>query len=79
MAEVSSGKITKLKNWTMKKSDQIAESDGKLLIFHFEDLFQPDKIKVYDRFFIKKTSYEKQLNTICRYLNFYMKYSFEIP
>ena len=74
MAEVSSGKITKLKNWTMKKSDQIAESDGKLLIFHFEDLFQPDKIKVYDRFFIKKTSYEKQLNTICRYLNFYMKF-----
>lgn len=74
MAEITGGKISKLKNWTMKKADQIAESDGKLLIFHFEDLFQPEKIKVYDRFFIKKTSYEKQLNTICRYLNFYMKF-----
>lgn len=71
--EVKKSKIT---TWKPKAEDQLVASDGKIFIVFFEKLFKTenDKIKIYDRFFIKKGSYEKQLEVITKYINFFMKF-----
>lgn len=59
--------------WKPKTNDLIVTSDGKLFIMKFEKLFTPEeKVSVYDKFYIKKGSYENQLDMICRYINFFM-------
>jgi hypothetical protein len=72
-SEVRKSKIT---TWKPKKEDILVSSDGKIFIVFFEKLFRTenDKIKIYDRFHIKKGSYEKQLEVITKYINFFMKF-----
>lgn len=65
---------SKITSWKPKADDILVTNDGKLFIIFFEKLFQPEKVKIYDRFFIKKGSYEKQLDVITKYINFFMKF-----
>lgn len=60
--------------WKPKAEELIAESDGKLFIFNFDKLFDKPNLKMYNKFFIKKGSYENQLEVITRYINFFMKF-----
>ena len=60
--------------WNPKPEDQLAQFDGKIFYIRFEKVFHPDSIGIYDKFFIKKTSYENQLDTITRYINFFMTF-----
>lgn len=65
------GEIVK---WKPKEEDIIVNNDGKIFIMHFEKAFGQPQLAVYNKFFIKKSSYEKQLDVICKYLNFFIKY-----
>ncbi len=65
---------SKIVLWKCKPEDQIAMYDGKIFYIRFEELFQPARVSVYDKFYIKKSSYEKQLDVIVKYINFFMKF-----
>lgn len=52
----------------------LIERDGKLFIVHFERAFGYPKLKELKSFFIKKGSYENQLDIITRYANFFITY-----
>jgi hypothetical protein len=67
-------KKSKITTWKPKQDDIIVTNDGKIFLIYFEKIFSPEKIKIYDRFFIKKNSYEKQLEVITKYINFFMKF-----
>lgn len=58
--------------WKPTAMENIVEPDGQLLLFHFDRLFTSPGVKPYQRFMIKKTSYEKQLPQIARYLNYFI-------
>lgn len=58
--------------WKANSENTIAMADGKIMIFKFDKLFGKNKIKIYNKFFIQKGSYEKQLVTITKYINFYL-------
>lgn len=60
--------------WKMKKSDLLVDVDGKLFIVKLDEIFQQPKFAVYNKFSIKKGSYENQLDVIVRYTNFFMKF-----
>ena len=65
---------SKVAVWKPKPEDQIAQFDGKIFYLRFEKVFKPEKVGIYDKFYIKKTSYENQLETIVQYINFFMKF-----
>lgn len=67
-------KKSKIVTWKPKPEDNITVSDGKIFRVKFEELLGPDKVEKYDNFYIKKSSYEKQLDIITRYVNFFMKF-----
>lgn len=67
-------KKSKITSWKPKDKDIIATSDGKIFIMYFEKLFEPQTVHIYDRFYIKKGSYEKQLEVISKYINFFIKF-----
>lgn len=67
-------KKSKIVAWKPKQEDFICHSDGKIFYIEFDKLFKPDKVSIYNRFYIKKSSYEKQLDVIVRYINFFMKF-----
>lgn len=64
-----------IRKWIPKDNDVIADVDGKLFVMHFDKVFSNTKdINVYNRFFIKKGSYENQLIPISYYINFFIKH-----
>lgn len=65
---------SKIVLWKAKPEEQIAMYDGKLFYIRFEELFRPAKVSVFDKFFIRKASYEKQLDIITKYLNFFFAF-----
>lgn len=67
-------KKSKIVTWKPTPNDIIVDHDGKIFLIYFEKLFSPPTLKVYDRFIIKKGSYEKQLEVIVKYINFFMKF-----
>lgn len=68
-------KKSKITTWKPKPEDCIVRSDGKVFIINFDKIFTPEDVVVsYNRFMIKKASYEKQLDVIVRYINFFMKF-----
>lgn len=74
MADVKARK-SKIVTWKPTANDHLVSSDGKIFRIHFEKLFEPqNKVCLYDDFYIKKSSYEKQLDVIVRYINFFMKF-----
>ena len=69
-------KKSKITSWKPKSQDDIlVNSDGKIFIIYFEKVIKPEAVaSSYDRFYIKKGSYEKQLDVITKYINFFMKF-----
>lgn len=66
----------KIVQWVPEKEDLIAAYDGRMFYLKFENVVKSenDKVAVYDNFFIRKSSYEKQLDVIVRYINFFIKF-----
>lgn len=75
MSEKHKQKKSKITSWKPNEDDILVTNDGKLFIIYFEKVIQPkEKVKIYDKFMIKKSSYEKQLGIICKYINFFLKF-----
>lgn len=65
-------KKSKIVMWKPKPEQQIVMYDGKIFYIRFEQLFKPAKVSCYDKYFVKKSSYEKQLDIITKYINYFM-------
>lgn len=65
---------SKIVTWKPKLEDQLTMYDGKIFYIRFEEIFKPAKVSVYDKFFIRKSSYEKQLDVITSYINYFCKW-----
>nr|DAS58583.1 MAG TPA: hypothetical protein [Caudoviricetes sp.] len=55
-------------------ADKVCEADGKLFIVRFDKIFDRKYLSKYNRFLIKKSSYEKQMEEITQYANFFIKF-----
>lgn len=67
-------KKSKIVTWKPDPSDCLVHSDGRLFYVEFDRIFNQTKLGAYNKFYIKKSSYEKQLEVIVRYINFFMKF-----
>ena len=69
-------RIQTLTKWKPKEADKYATYDGGIFIMRFEKAFvdKSNVIQKYDRFLIKKASYEKQLPEITKYINYFLKF-----
>lgn len=59
--------------WEPRKGSQLVESDGKLFICNFHKVINTPGVEPFKRFMINKTSYEKQLDHITKYVNYFMQ------
>lgn len=66
--------VSAITAWKMTEKDKLMDADGKLFIVKFHKIFNNPKLSVYNKFSIKKESYENQLDVIIRYTNFFMKF-----
>ena len=75
-ADVKPKKEVPLFKWKPKENDTLATFDGGIFIMKFENVFSDNQgvIYKYDRFLIKKASYEKQLPEITKYINYFLKF-----
>ena len=66
-------KKSKITTWKPKESQIFVERDGKIFICNFDKIFgHKEKFQKYNKFMIKKDSYINQLDTITKYINFFM-------
>ena len=75
-ADAKPKKKVPLFKWKPKENDILATFDGGIFIMKFENVFSDNQgvIYKYDRFLIKKASYEKQLPEITKYINYFLKF-----
>ena len=70
--------VSKINSWKPTKEVEkslLVDSDGKIFIIYFEKIIEPRNIVCnFDRFLIKKGSYEKKLGLIAKYINYFMKF-----
>lgn len=76
-------KKPKISTWKPKsESEEFVKRDGKLFVCKFDKIFNMDKLSSYNIFIFNKDSYINQLDTIVRYINYFInKYDLdqEIP
>lgn len=58
--------------WEEKDGVQYVVPDGKIFLCNFNKVITTQLPQGYDKFMIDKTSYEKQLIQICRYINYFI-------
>lgn len=66
--------IQKFISWHPKESEQLVSCNGGIFLIYFEKVIQAESIRKLDRFLIKKNSYEKQLEVISKYINYFMNF-----
>lgn len=74
MAKNSEKPVSAIAKWNPKENDIVLESNGKLFMIDFAKIFDKPKYCIYNQFVIKKESYENQIDTICKYVNFFIKF-----
>ena len=64
--------------WESRPENEYVAKDGKLFICRFDKLFTDpmikSNVKQLERFMIDKTSYQKQLDQITHYINFFITF-----
>ena len=65
---------SKINTWKPGKTTTFVDRDGKMFVVNFDKIFGIPKLKTHNRFIISKTSYENQLDTITRYINFFIHF-----
>lgn len=58
--------------WKPKEKDIYVKNDGKVFICYFDKVIDAPGAGPLSRFYINKTSYEKQLDQISRYINYFI-------
>lgn len=75
MAKSAPTKKAPINTWKPKGDDEVAvESDGQKFIVHFEKYFgeHGEKLKKFDTFIVKKTSFEENLAINTGYINYFI-------
>ena len=73
-----SKRTSKINTWKPKPEQVCVEPDGKIFLCHFDKILQIDKLSRFNKFYIKKGSYENQLDIITEYINFFIaNYDFD--
>lgn len=67
-------RVSAIITWKMTEKDKLVDADGKLYIAKLDEIFHQPELAIYNKFSIKKCSYENQLDVIVRYTNFFMKF-----
>lgn len=70
---MSSEETSKINSWKPTKKEILVSYDGSIFIMHFDKMFKPN-VGIYNKFFIKKSSYAKQLEVITKYINFFLNF-----
>lgn len=65
-------KTSKINTWEPKPDQIYVEPDGRIFICNFDKIFQHEKLAKFNKFYIKKGSYENQLDIITQYTNFFI-------
>lgn len=68
------GKRSLFVGFKPRKEDVFADSDGKLLLMHFDTFMNNKRFGAYNKFAVKKSSYEKKLELMCQYINFFVTF-----
>lgn len=71
LGTAGNGKKSLFVDWKPRMEDLFAYSDGKLLVMAFDKFTGNEAFSAYNKFSIKKNSYEKQIDLMCHYINFY--------
>ena len=74
-----SKRTSKINTWKPTSSKQVyVEQDGKIFLCYFDKIFQNENLSRFNKFYIKKGSYENQLDIITEYTNFFINnYDFD--
>lgn len=65
-------KTSKINTWKPNSKQIYVEPDGKIFLCHFDKIFQEEKLFRFNKFYIRKGSYENQLDIITDYTNFFI-------
>ena len=65
-------KTSKINTWKPNSKQIFVEQDGKIFLCHFDRIFKEEKLSRFNKFYIKKGSYENQLDIITEYTNFFI-------
>ena len=65
-------KTSKINTWKPTSSQIYVEPDGKIFVCNFDKILHQEKLVQYNKFYIKKGSYENQLDIITHYTNFFI-------
>ena len=67
--------MQKFISWKPSNDDEnIVSCNGGIFLIYFEKVLKAQEVRKLDRFLIKKNSYEKQLEVISRYVNYFMNF-----
>lgn len=67
-----SKRTSKINIWKPTTNQTFVAQDGKIFLCNFDKIFNQEKLSVYNKFYIKKGSYENQLDIITSYTNFFI-------
>lgn len=71
-------RTSKINTWEPTYNQIKVEQDGKIFLCHFDRIFKNEKLSRLNKFYIKKGSYENQLDIITLYTNFFINnYDFD--
>ena len=73
-AKAKAGRTSAINTWVATDKQKVVDRDGKIFICYFDRIFKQPKLSIYDKFYIKKGSYENQLDIIVRYINFFINH-----
>lgn len=66
--------VSGIAKWKPKESEIYVSSDNKIFVVEFDKIFGKPKYGVYNRFIIRKESYENQLDVMCKYINYFINF-----
>ena len=76
--ERRANRSAEINTWRPKKSEVITESDGNIFIVNFDKVFHDPNAAKYNKFCVKKSSYEEHLKIYAQYINYFInKYDTE--
>ena len=61
-----------INTWKPKKSEVITESDGNIFIVNFDKVYHNPGAAKYNKFCVKKSSYEEHLKVYSQYINYFI-------
>ena len=65
-------RTSEINTWKPNPKQKIVEQDGKIFLCYFDKVIPNESLSKFNKFYIKKGSYENQLDIITNYTNFFI-------